>query len=114
MATAAEKICDVLIEAGIDHIFGIPGGGTIPIWNALYDRQDRIRVILARHEQAAACMADMYGRLTGKPGALMGQGAFIGSSGGFGILEAYLSSSPIPQTWAPLASKDYPGAKRLR
>ena len=95
MARASEKICDVLIEAGIDHVFGIPGGGTIPLWRALYDKQDKIRVVLARHEQAAACMADMYGRLTGKPAALMGQGAFIASSGGFGILEAYLSSSPM-------------------
>jgi len=95
MARASEKICDVLIEAGVDHIFGIPGGGTIPLWRALYDKQDKIRVILTRHEQAAACMADMYGRLMGKPAALMGQGAFIASSGGFGILEAYLSSSPM-------------------
>ncbi|MGB2800400.1 MAG: thiamine pyrophosphate-binding protein, partial [Dehalococcoidia bacterium] len=95
MTRSSEKICDVLIEAGVDHVFGIPGGGTIPLWRALYDKQDKIRVILARHEQAAACMADMYGRLTGKPAALMGQGAFIASSGGFGILEAYLSSSPM-------------------
>jgi acetolactate synthase-1/2/3 large subunit len=95
MGRASEKICDVLIEAGVDHVFGIPGGGTLPLWDALYDRQDAIKVVLARHEQAAACMADMYGRLTGKPAVLMGQGAFIGSSGGFGILEAYLSSSPM-------------------
>lgn len=95
MATASERICDVLVEAGVDHVFGIPGGGTIPLFNALYDRQDAIRVVLARHEQAAACMADMYGRLVGKPAVLMGQAAFIGSSGGFGILEAFLSSSPM-------------------
>jgi len=95
MARAHEMICDVLIEAGVDHVFGIPGGGTIPIWNALYDKQDRINVILARHEQGASCMADIYGRIKGKPAVLMGQGAFIASSGGFGILEAYLSNSPM-------------------
>jgi len=67
MARACEMISDVLIEAGVDHVFGIPGGGTIPIWNALYDKQDRINVILARHEQAASCMADIYGRIKGKP-----------------------------------------------
>jgi acetolactate synthase I/II/III large subunit len=76
---AYDKICDVLIEAGIDHVFGIPGGGTLEIWNALNCRQDKIKVILTRHEQAAACMADMYGRLTGKPGVLIGQGPFIAS-----------------------------------
>lgn len=95
MSKASEKICDVLIEAGIDHVFGIPGGGTIPIWDALYDRQDKIKVVLCRHEQAAACMADAYGRMTGKPGVLMGQGAFIASSGAFGILEAYLCNTPM-------------------
>lgn len=95
MTTAAQRICDALIEADIDHVFGIPGGGTIPIWDALYDRQDRIKAILVRHEQVASCMADMYGRLTGKPGVLMGQGAFIGSGGSFGILEGYLSNSPM-------------------
>jgi acetolactate synthase-1/2/3 large subunit len=95
MARANEMICDVLIEAGIDHVFGIPGGGTIPIWNSLYDKQDRINVILARHEQGASCMADIYGRIKGKPAVLMGQGAFIASNGGFGILEAYLSNSPM-------------------
>jgi len=95
MAKANEAICDVLIEAGVDYVFGIPGGGTIPIWDPLLSRQDRIKAILVRHEQAAACMADMYGRLTGKPAVLMGQGPFIASSGGFGILEAFLSSSPM-------------------
>ncbi|MFC2045872.1 thiamine pyrophosphate-binding protein [Chloroflexota bacterium] len=95
MAKACEKIVDVLIEAGIDHIFGIPGGGTMPIWDALYEHQDKIKIVLVRHEQAAACMADIYGRLTGKPGVLMGQGAFIASNGGFGILESYLYGSPM-------------------
>ncbi len=95
MTRASEWICDVLIEAGIDHVFGIPGGGTVPIWDALFERQDRIKVVLARHEGAAACMADMYGRITRKPAVLMGQGAFIATNGGFGILEAYLSNSPM-------------------
>lgn len=95
MTRANEKICDVLIEAGIDHVFGIPGGGTVPIWDALFDRQDKIRVLLTRHEQTAGCMADMYGRMAGKPGVLMGQGAFIASNGSFGIMESYLSGSPM-------------------
>ena len=67
MTKAYDEIINVLIEAGIDHVFGMPGGGTIPIWNALYGRQNRIKPILARHEGAASCMADMYGRLTGRP-----------------------------------------------
>ena len=95
MTKASEKICDVRIEAGIDCVFGMPGGGTMPIRDALFDRKDKINVILTRHEQAAACMADMYGRMMGKPGVLMGQGPFIATNGGFGILEAHLFGSPM-------------------
>jgi acetolactate synthase-1/2/3 large subunit len=95
MVRAFEKITEVLAEAGVDHVFGIPGGGTIPIWSAFYGKQDKFKVFLARHEQSASCMADAYGRLTGKPGLLMGQGAFIASNGGFGILESYLYGSPM-------------------
>ena len=95
MITAAEKIVDVLIEAGIDCVFGIPGGATFHIFNALHDHRDKIRVVLTRHEGVAACMADTYGRITGKPGVLMGQGAFIASNGAFGILEGFLYGSPM-------------------
>ena len=95
MTRACEEIVNVLVEAGIEYVFGMPGGGTIPIWNAMHGRQDKIKPILARHEGAASCMADMYGRLTGKPGVLMGQGAYIASSGGFGTMEAFLSNSPM-------------------
>jgi glyoxylate carboligase len=91
---ACQQMCEVLIEAGIDHVFGIPGGGTSPLFNAIHDHRDKIRFILTRHEQAASIMADVYGRLTGKPGVLLGQGVFIGSSGAFGIMEAFMSSSP--------------------
>ena len=95
MTKASEQICDVLIEAGIDHVFGMPGGGTTHIWKSLTTRQDKIRTILVRHEQAASCMADMYGRLTGRPAVLIGQGPFIGSIGVFGIVEAFSSYSPM-------------------
>ena len=95
MTAACEKICDVLEEAGIEYVFGVPGGGTIPIWNALYHRQNKIQAVLTRHEQSASCMAEAHGRVTGKPAVLMGQGAFIASSGGFGILEAFLSNTPM-------------------
>jgi len=95
MTRANEQICDVLIEAGIEYVFGMPGGGVSAIWTALTSRQAKIRTILVRHEQAASCMADMYGRLTGKPAVLIGQGPFIGSIGTFGILESFLSYSPM-------------------
>ena len=95
MPTASELIVQTLEEAGVEYVFGIPGGGTGQIFDLLYGKEDRIKTILVRHEQAAAIMADAYGRATGKPAVVMGQGLFIGSNASFGIMEAMLSSSPM-------------------
>ncbi len=95
MPKASEIITDIMVDAGIDHVFGMPGGATMFIFDALYDKRDQIRTVLARQEGGAACMADMYGRLTGKPAVVMGQGAWIGSNAAFGIMEAYMAGSPM-------------------
>jgi acetolactate synthase-1/2/3 large subunit len=92
---AAEHIVDVLIEAGITHFFGLPGGAVMEIYKALHDRQDDIKVVVPRDEQTASCMADMYGKLTGRPGVIAGQGGFAGTTGMFGVVEAFLASSPM-------------------
>ena len=95
MPTASELIVQTLEEAGVEYVFGIPGGGTGQIFQLLHGKEDRIKTILVRHEQAAAIMADAYARATGKPAVVMGQGLFIGSNASFGIMEAMLSSSPM-------------------
>src|SRR5436190_13780150 len=95
MPRADELIAQVLEEGGIEFVFGLPGGATGTIFDKLVARKDKIRTILVRHEQAAAIMADAYGRATGKPAAVMGQGVFIGSNAAFGIMEAMTSSSPM-------------------
>ena len=95
MPKTTDLVVDTLVQAGIDHVFGMPGGATIFLYDALVDRQDKIRTVLSRHEGGASCMADMYGRLTGKPGVVIGQGAWIGSNGAFGIMEASLAGSPM-------------------
>lgn len=92
---AAERIVDCLVEAGIGHLFGMPGGATMEIYKALHGREDEIRAIVPRDEQAASCMADMYGKLTGRPGVFAAQGGFAGSTGMFGVIESYLASSPM-------------------
>ena len=53
MPTGAQKIAETLIDAGVDHVFGIPGGATVAIYNSLFDKQDKMKVILARHEQSS-------------------------------------------------------------
>ena len=95
MPSASEMIVQTLEEAGVEYVFGIPGGGTGQIFQILETKQDRIKTLLVRHEQVAAIMADAYGRASGKPAAIMGQGLFMGSNATFGIMEAMLSSSPM-------------------
>ena len=67
-----EAIVRVLEQAGIDMVFGIPGGYTGALFNALYDHRDTIRTVLVREEARAGVMAETYGRLTGKPGVAIG------------------------------------------
>ncbi|QUW21280.1 thiamine pyrophosphate-binding protein [Sporosarcina sp. Marseille-Q4063] len=91
---AVDKMCDIIEESDIEYVFGIQGGITYRLFNAL-GRRGKVKLVIARHEQSAALMAAAYGRLTGKPAILMGQGPFIASSGAFGILEAYMCGYPM-------------------
>lgn len=95
MAKVREMIADILMDAGIEYVFGMPGGSNTFLFDPLFDRQDKIKTVLVRNEQCASGMADMIGRLSGKPAAILAQGAWLGSSAGLGIMEAYLAGSPM-------------------
>jgi len=90
-----DMLVDVLVDAGITHVFGLPGGNTMEFWKALHGRERDVRAIVPRDEQTAACMADLYGKLTRKPGVFCAQGVFAGSTGMFGIIEGFLSHTPM-------------------
>jgi acetolactate synthase-1/2/3 large subunit len=92
---ANEGIVRVLEGAGIDMVFGIAGGNMGRLYDALYDHQDTVRTVLVRHESLASVMAEVYGRLTGKPGVAIGQGIFMLANGFLGTLEAHFGSSPM-------------------
>ncbi len=66
---AAELLVKCLEHEGVEYIFGIPGEENIAVMDALLD--SKIKFIITRHEQAAAFMADVYGRLTGRAGVCM-------------------------------------------
>jgi acetolactate synthase-1/2/3 large subunit len=91
---APHAVVQVLEEAGIGFVFGMPGGDTGRIFDALHD-STKIQTILVRHEQVGSIMAEMYGRLTGKPGVVMGQGIFLACNALFGALEAVKGASPM-------------------
>lgn len=67
--TAADMVIDTLKNNGVEYVFGIPGAKIDYLFNALID--DGPELIVTRHEQNAAMMAQGIGRLTGKPGVLL-------------------------------------------
>ena len=91
---APHAVVRVLEEAGIEFVFGMPGGDTGRIFDALYD-SSKVKTVLVRHEQVGSIMAEMYGRLTGRPGVVMGQGIFLACNALFGALEALKGASPM-------------------
>lgn len=89
----AELFAKCLVEQGVEVIFGIPGAKIDALFDALLDTP--IKVIVCRHEQNAAFMAAIYGRLTGKPGvALVTSGPGI-SNLVTGLLTATTEGDPI-------------------
>ncbi len=60
----------LLLEEGVDTIFGYPGGAIMPIYDALYDYRDHLSHILVRHEQGGIHAAQGYARVSGKPGVV--------------------------------------------
>src|SRR5213593_2223727 len=73
---AAQLLVRCLENEGVRYVFGIPGEETLDL-NAALEDSDNIQFVLTRHEQAAAFMADVYGRLSSFPGvclATLGQG----------------------------------------
>ena len=90
-----EAVVQVLAEAGVDVVFGISGGYTGRLFAALAHHTDTIRTVLVRHESVGIAAAEAYGRLTGRPGVMIGQGAWLLSNAGPGLLEALLGGSPV-------------------
>src|SRR5215813_5280780 len=92
--TGAEIIVKALIDQGVDVIFGYPGGAVLPLYDALF-KQDRIKHILVRHEQAATHAAEGYARSTGKPGVVLVTSGPGATNAVTGITDALMDSIPM-------------------
>ena len=68
--TGAEMVVQALIDNGVKHIFGYPGGAVLPIYDELF-QQEEVQHILVRHEQGAGHAAEGYARSTGKAGVML-------------------------------------------
>jgi len=88
-------LIEVLIEQGVDTIFGYPGGAVLNIYDALYLNSDRIRHVLTAHEQGASHAADGYARATGKTGVVLATSGPGATNLVTGIATAYMDSVPM-------------------
>ena len=68
--TGAAMIVRALIDHGVQHLFGYPGGAVLPIYDEIFQQSD-VEHILVRHEQGAGHAAEGYARSTGKPGVVL-------------------------------------------
>ena len=92
--TGAEIVLQALADQGVEHIFGYPGGAVLPIYDAIFDRND-IEHILVRHEQGAAHAAEGYARSTGKVGVLLVTSGPGATNAVTGLADALLDSIPL-------------------
>ena len=95
MPKTNEVVVRTLIESGVKRAFTLPGLGVTWSLPAFYDAKDDFDVVLCRNEWIASVMAQAAGRIEGKPSVLMGQGPWITTMGGIGILEAHFAGSPM-------------------
>ena len=91
----SEILTEVLIEQGVDTVFGYPGGAVLNIYDALYKYSDKITHILSAHEQGASHAADGYARATGKTGVCIATSGPGATNLVTGIATAYMDSVPM-------------------
>ncbi len=91
--TGAQAIIKVLLEQGVDTVFGYPGGQVIPLYNALYDAP--LKNVLTVHEQGAVHAADGYARASGRVGVCIATSGPGATNIVTGLATAYLDSVPV-------------------
>ncbi|WP_318559439.1 acetolactate synthase 3 large subunit [Providencia stuartii] len=94
MLSGAEMVVKSLIDQGVKHVFGYPGGAVLDIYDALHT-VGGIDHILVRHEQAAVHMADGYARSTGEVGVILVTSGPGATNAITGIATAYMDSVPL-------------------
>ena len=92
--SGAEIVLQALKDQGVDVIFGYPGGAVLPIYDALF-KQNAVRHILVRHEQAAVHAAEGYARSTGKVGCILVTSGPGATNAVTGLTDALMDSIPL-------------------
>jgi acetolactate synthase-1/2/3 large subunit len=92
--SGAEITMRCLLEEGVEFMFGYPGGAVLPLYDAIF-KQDKVKHILVRHEQAAVHAADAYARSTEKVGVVLVTSGPGVTNAVTGIATAYMDSIPV-------------------
>ena len=92
--TGAQLMCRVLLEEGVDLMFGYPGGAIMPFYHALPEYPG-LRHVLVRHEQAAAHAADGYARASGRAGVCVATSGPGATNLVTGLATAHMDSAPV-------------------
>lgn len=91
----SQAIVEMLKRYQVEYIFGVPGDTTMPLYDAFYEASGEIRHILARDERSASFMADVYARVSFKPGVCEGPSGAGATYIIPGVAEAHASSIPM-------------------
>ena len=92
--TGADIVIKALVDQGVEVIFGYPGGAVLPLYDALF-KQNQIKHILVRHEQAAVHSAEGYARSTGKVGVVLVTSGPGATNAVTGLTDALMDSVPV-------------------
>lgn len=93
--TGSQILLQSLLKNQVDVIFGYPGGAIMPIYDALFDYNSKIRHVLVRHEQGAVHAAEGYARIKNKPGVVFATSGPGATNLVTGIADAMMDSVPI-------------------
>jgi acetolactate synthase I/II/III large subunit len=91
----AEAVILSMIEEGVEVLFGYVGGAIMPVYDALYDYQDKLHHVMVRHEQGAIHAAQGYARIAKKPGIVIATSGPGATNLITGLADAMLDSTPI-------------------
>ncbi|MGK6350081.1 biosynthetic-type acetolactate synthase large subunit [Parapedobacter sp. DT-150] len=93
--SGSQAVLEALLAEGVDTIFGYPGGAIMPIYDALYDYNDRLKHILVRHEQGGIHAAQGYARTSGRVGVVFATSGPGATNLVTGLADATIDSNPI-------------------
>jgi acetolactate synthase-1/2/3 large subunit len=93
--TGAQMVLETLVREGTEHIFGLPGGASLPMYDQLPTYYPKLTHYLVKHEQCAAHAADGYARVTGKVGVCFATSGPGATNLVTGIANAWMDSVPI-------------------